>query len=102
MTTVELPAPLAQDTPEPEYLAPLGSFRPLWRIRHFNVTKIGTPPLKVGTYIRCRFPFSVTGSRRRYLRLSKISHQDGGRVFLIFVANPRTVRSCSSAARELI
>src|SRR6185437_13153644 len=27
------------------------------------------------------------------------SHRNGGRVFLIFVANPRTVRSCRSAAR---
>src|ERR1700751_89817 len=27
------------------------------------------------------------------------SHRNGGRVFLIFVANPRTMRSCSSAAR---
>ncbi len=29
----------------------------------------------------CRFPFSVTGSRRRYLRLSKISHKMAGAFF---------------------
>lgn len=45
----------------PECLALLTSLRPLWRIRHFYVTRIGIPPLKIGTsYLLCRFSFQLS------------------------------------------
>jgi hypothetical protein len=44
------------------YLASLTSFRSWWRIRHFSVTKIGIPPLRIGTSYQkfCRHPRVVT------------------------------------------
>jgi hypothetical protein len=46
----------------------------------------------VGSHFTWRTALSLPAALRN-------SHRNGGRVFLIFVANPRTVRSCSSATR---
>jgi hypothetical protein len=41
-------------------------------------------------------------NRLAYLRVLQNSHQNGGSVFLIFVADPRTIRVCRRVRRWLL
>ena len=58
----------------PNHLVGLTTFSTSWRIRHLSAIPVRKPAV------------------------SRNSHRNGRRDFLIVVANPRTVRSCSSAA----
>jgi len=77
---------------------------PTWRIRHRSAITREIPPrdrenlqvsqLHVGSQSAWRMAMFLTG------RLQN-SHRNGGRVFLIFVADPRTLRLCTIRLRSV-
>jgi hypothetical protein len=82
---------LCREIGNPEYLVRLTRFSSSWQICHFHVTKMRTLPIKMRTYIdvASQSPWRMAIPLPAALRNS---HRNGKRVFLIFVADPITMR----------